>query len=111
MDSQYRIGDQIWNYYGLRGYDAGTKLKTISGWYSNGNGTDLFGFSGMPCGYRFNNGAFYYQGRNGLWWSSTDGNSTCAWNRYTAYNNPQVDRDFGNDNKEFGFSVRCIRNN
>jgi len=110
-DSHYGIGNQIWDSYGLRGYDAGTHLKTTIGWLNNGNGTDLFGFSGMPDGYRFNNGTFYYLSMNGLWWSSTDGNSTCAWNRYTAYNNPQVDRDFGNDNKEFGFSVRCIRNN
>ena len=111
VDSQYRIGNQIWNSYGLRGYDAGKKLKTTSGWNGNGNGTDLFGFSGLPGGgYLYNNGNFYYIGQYGLWWTSTDGNSTCAWNRYTAYNNPQVDRDFGNDNKEFGFSVRCIRN-
>ena len=76
-----------------------------------GNGTDLFGFSGLPGGgYLYNSGSFYYIGLINLCWSSTDGNSTCAWNRYTAYNTPQVDRDFGNDNKEFGFSVRCIRN-
>lgn len=108
-DSHYEIGDQIWDSYGLRGYDAGTHLKTTIGWSSNGNGTDLLGFSGMPGGYRFNDGLFHYLGMHGLWWSSTDGNSTCAWNRYTSYNNPQVDRDFGNDNKEFGFSVRCIK--
>jgi len=111
IDSQYRIGDPIWNYYGIRGYDAGTKLKTTSGWNGNGNGTDLFGFSGLPGGgYLYNDGSFYYIGLINLYWSSTDGNSTCAWNRYTAYNTPQIDRDFGNDNKGFGFSVRCIRN-
>lgn len=60
VDSQYRIGNQIWNFYGLRGYDAGKNLKTISGWNGNGNGTDLFGFSGLPGGYRYSNGYFYY---------------------------------------------------
>ena len=111
VDSQYGIGDQIWNYYGLRGYDAGKNLKTTSGWSSNGNGTDLFGFSGLPGGgYLYNNGNFYYINQHGLWWTSTEGNISSAWNRYLSYDNPIVDRDYG-DNKGFGFSVRCIRNN
>lgn len=110
VDSQYKIGDQIWNLYGLRGYDAGKNLKTTSGWSNNGNGTDLVGFSGMPGGYRYSDGYFYYTHQHGLWWSSTDGNISSAWNRYLSYNNQKVDRDYGN-NKEFGFNVRCIRNN
>ena len=110
VDSHYGIGNQIWNLYGLRGYDAGKNLKTISGWNGNGNGTDLFGFSGMPGGYRYSNGYFYYKGQHGLWWTSTEGNISSAWNRYLSYNNPEVDRDYGN-NKGFSFSVRCIRNN
>ena len=110
VDSQYGIGDQIWNSYGLRGYDAGTNLKTTSGWTGNGNGIDLFGFSGLPGGYRYSNGYFYYIGLHSLWWSSTEGNSTSSWNRYLSYNNPKVDRDYG-DNKEFGFSVRCLHDN
>ena len=36
---------------------AGSKLKSTSGWYKNGNGTDDFGFSALPAGYR------YYIGR------------------------------------------------
>ena len=110
VDSQYGIGNQIWNSYGLRGYDAGKILKTISGWNSNGNGTNLFGFSGLPGGYRYSNGYFYYISQHGLWWTSTEGNISSAWNRYLSYNNPEVDRDYG-DNKGFSFSVRCIRNN
>jgi uncharacterized protein (TIGR02145 family) len=110
VDSLYGIGNQIWNLYGLRGYDAGKNLKTISGWNSNGNGTDLFGFSGMSGGYLYSNGYFYYKGQHGLWWTSTEGNISSAWNRYLSYNNPEVDRDYGN-NKVFSFSVRCIRNN
>jgi uncharacterized protein (TIGR02145 family) len=111
VDSHYKIGDQIWNIYGLRGYDAGTHLKTTIGWSNNGNGTDLFGFSGLPGGgYLYNNGNFYYIGLINLYWTSTEGNISSAWNRYLSYNNPKVDRDYG-DNKGFGFSVRCICNN
>jgi len=108
VDSQYRIGDQIWNSYGLRGYDAGTNLKSTSEWNGNGNGTDLFGFLGLPGGYLHNQDYFYRIGQNGLWWSSTEGDISAAWNRYLSYNNPKVDRDYGN-NKRFGFSVRCVK--
>ena len=109
-DSHYKIGDQIWSTYGLRGHDAGVNLKTQSEWFDNGNGTDQFGFSGLPGGYRYSNGFFYFKRRNALWWTSTEGNTNSAWNRYLSYNNPKVDRDYG-DNKGFSFSVRCIRNN
>ena len=110
-DSQYGIGNQIWNIYGLRGYDAGKNLKTTSGWSGNGNGTDLFGFSGLPGGgYLYNDGNFYYIGLVNLYWTSTEGNISNAWNRYFIYDSQKVDRDYG-DNKGFGFSVRCIRNN
>lgn len=110
-DSQYGIGNQIWNIYGLRGYDAGKNLKTTSGWSGNGNGTDLFGFSGLPGGgYLYNTGNFYYIGLVNLYWTSTEGNTSSAWNRYFKYDTPAVDRDYG-DNKGFGFNVRCIRNN
>ncbi len=108
VDSQHSIGDQIWNLYGLRGYDAGTNLKSTNGWSGNGNGSGLYGFTGLPGGYRYSNGYFYLYSQHGLWWSSTEGNSTSAWNRYLSYNNPIVDRDYG-DNKGFGFSVRCIK--
>ncbi len=109
-DSLYGIGNQIWDLYGLRGYNAGKNLKTINGWNGNGNGNDRFGFSGMPGGYHYSNGYFYYKYQHGLWWSSTEGNTSSAWNRYFSYNNQLVDRDYGN-NKGFSFSVRCIRNN
>lgn len=108
VDSQHKIGSPIWNQYGLRGHDAGMKLKSDTLWYSNGNGTDEYNFSGLPGGYLYNNVVFEYKGMHSLWWSSTDGNITSAWNRYFSYNNPIVDRDYGN-NKEFGFSVRCLQ--
>jgi uncharacterized protein (TIGR02145 family) len=109
-DSNFDVGDLEWNLYGLRGYDAGKRLKTTSGWYNYGDGTDVFDFSGLPGGYRYSNGQFQYLRRHALWWSSTEGNSTSAWNRYLSFNNQKVDRDFG-DNKKFAFSIRCIRDN
>jgi len=43
VDSQYPVGDPIWNNTGHRGYDAGLNLKSTSGWSSGNNGTNLFG--------------------------------------------------------------------
>lgn len=32
---------------------AGTKLKSTSGWYDDGNGTDDYGFNAIPVGYYY----------------------------------------------------------
>jgi len=47
---------------GFRGIDAGLNLKSLSGWNSSGgnsgNGVDLFGYTGIPGGYRLSDGSF-----------------------------------------------------
>ncbi len=83
------------------------QLKSTSGWPSGGNGTDDFGFSALPGGFRLNsNGNFYYADFYGYWWSSSpDGGD--AWYRYLDYYYPVIYRyDF---NPRGGFSVRCLR--
>jgi uncharacterized protein (TIGR02145 family) len=110
VDSQYGIGDPEWDIsWDWRGYDAGTNLKTTSGWLANGNGTDLFGFSGLPGGNRDYDGNFYDVGYDGFWWASTeDGDfGIYAWFRYLYYDRPEVFRY--DDGKGYGFSVRCLR--
>jgi uncharacterized protein (TIGR02145 family) len=107
VDSQYEIGDAEWDlHWHNRGYEAGTNLKTISGWYGNGNGTDLYGFSGLPCGGRNIGGSFYDFGFGGYWWTSTE-SGYLAWHRYLDCMGPGVDRYYGG--KTYGFSVRCLR--
>jgi uncharacterized protein (TIGR02145 family) len=63
--------------------------------------------SALPGGYRNNNGNFNNMGNNANFWSSTENNSNNAWNRNLNYSNSQVNRN--NNNKENGFSVRCVR--
>jgi len=63
--------------------------------------------SGLPDGYRNNNGNFNNVGNNGNWWTSTENDNNNAWNRNLNYNNPEVNRN--NNSKENGFSVRCLR--
>ena len=108
VDSQYGIGDPEWDIsFDLRGYDAGTNLKTTSGWYQNGNGTDLFGFSGLPGGLRLSSGYFLNVGDYGVWWTSTENGNDGAWYRDLGYGDPGVGRDY--DSKEGGVSARCLR--
>ncbi|MCF8227643.1 MAG: hypothetical protein K9G58_09550 [Bacteroidales bacterium] len=108
VDSQYGIGDPEWDFSSeYRGTDAGTNLKTTSGWYYNGNGTDLFGFSGLPGGVRYGSGYFYNFGNFSYWWTSTEKGIHHAWNRNLLYLGPEVSR--GYTYKQLGFSVRCLR--
>jgi len=57
---------------------AGTKLKSTSGWYNNGNGTDDFGFSALPGGIGYSDGNILNAGNFGLWWSATEGGDEYA---------------------------------
>ncbi len=109
VDSQFRIGDDIWEKGMYRGYDAGTNLKTTTGWYGNGNGTDLFSFSGLPGGLRDFDGFFSNMGDRGYWWTSTEGVNYYAWQRLLSYYYPEIYRD-GNF-EEDAYSVRCLRDN
>jgi hypothetical protein len=65
------------------------------------------GFFFFPGGYRNNNGTYNNIGNNGNWWSSAENDSNNAWNRKLNYNNSNVNRN--NNNKQNGFSVRCVR--
>jgi uncharacterized protein (TIGR02145 family) len=85
---------------------AGGQMKTTYGWYEGGNGTNSSGFSGLPGGYRLNDGYFYFAGYGGYWWSSSPSGSD-AWYRYLNFTSENVYRyDF---NPQNGFSVRCVR--
>ena len=107
VDSQYGIGDQTWDGYSHQGYDAGTNLKTTSGWYGLNNGTDLYGFSSLPGGYRYLNGVFNVIGGAGNLWTSSKYDIN-AWMRELQYDMPYVYRI--NYGIWSGNSVRCLRN-
>jgi uncharacterized protein (TIGR02145 family) len=98
-------------------HDAGSKLKTIGTielgdglWQSpNAGATNESGFSGLPNGYRSNDGIFWANGSYGIWWSSTESidDPSFVWYRVLNYGNTSVTR--ANDLKVCGFSVRCVR--
>jgi uncharacterized protein (TIGR02145 family) len=85
---------------------AGKKLKSSSGWDSDGNGTDDFLFSALPAGNRFGLGGY---GNEGIteFWSSTEDVSRKAYFMYLYFT--LDDANLHNDNKNYGFSVRCLK--
>ncbi len=89
--------------------NAGTKLKATSGWNGSGNGTDEYGFSALPGGY--GRSPFGAAGKNGYWWSSTDGgyDNLIAYYRVMVYDYEIAYRD-DYCGKNCLFSVRCVKN-
>jgi len=90
---------------------AGKKLKSKSGWNENGNGTDIYGFSALPGGYRYPDGTFGNAGKDGNWWTTTwwmieEGDSGYAYIQSMDYDNSNVSR-YDTD-KSIELSVRCV---
>ncbi|MBW6460724.1 MAG: hypothetical protein K0B08_09140 [Bacteroidales bacterium] len=108
VDSQYGIGDPEWDIsMQYRGFDAEINLKTNNGWNANGNGIDLFGFSGLPGGGRNYLGTFYNAGNYGIWWTSTEIDINNSWALQLSYCYPGV--LLGYTLPVSGFSARCLR--
>ncbi len=107
-DIKHGILDPVWGQSGgWRGFDAGTNLKSTSGWFAGGNGIDLFGFSAKPGGYQMpngNNGAATIE--VGFWTSTAYENET-AWQRFLQYS--QVGVYSFPFEKEWGLYVRCVK--
>ncbi|MCD4745831.1 MAG: hypothetical protein K8R58_05990, partial [Bacteroidales bacterium] len=107
VDSQYPVGDPIWDDTDWRGYDAGLNLKSTSGWLGGGNGSGLYGFEALPGGIRSTFGSFVSLTFSAYFWSSSEFSSSHAWSRYLYYVNVKVYRSYYD--KDYGFSVRCLQ--
>ena len=92
---------------GSRGTNEGNKLKTLSGWLENGNGTDDIHFSVVPAGFRSNAGNFLLINWHGNFWTSTPNDNTTGWIRSIIYNHSTIERNYSF--KGDGYSVRCIK--
>ncbi|MCK5839883.1 MAG: hypothetical protein KAG99_08540 [Bacteroidales bacterium] len=106
VDSQYGVGDTIWDQLNWRGFDAGLNLKSTNGWFSGGNGTDLYGFTALPSGGRIGSGSFNGLGTYIAFWSSTGDGINYGWGRLLRND---LEGAFRYDyNLVYGFSVRCV---
>jgi len=98
---------------GSRGTDEGSKLAGENYIWIDGdlNADSEFsssGFNGLPAGYRNgSSGSYSLMGNYGYFWSSSEYFSNLAWYRALYYNYPRVSRNYFN--KQYGFSIRCIR--
>ena len=106
VDSDYPVGDPEWDDTGYRGFDAGYHLKSTTGWDSDGNGDDSYGFTALPGGYRHGDG-FNYLSSYASFWSSTKYDDSNPWFRYLYYTNDEVYRIHAT--KTYGRSVRCLQ--
>ena len=88
---------------------AGLKLKSTSGWNSNGNGLDEYGFTALPAGTFDGHWTYNNLLNKTNFWSSDSGKSGDT--VYGLYMGNDVDEAkitlFGSSS--YGFSVRCIK--
>ena len=94
---------------------AGKVLKSTSGWFHGGNGTDAFSFSALPAGLRFHRN-YDIEGDGAYFWSSTELAQFSAYYVYMYYDYDSSSGDYYNyddyDNrcsKDDGLSVRCLK--
>jgi uncharacterized protein (TIGR02145 family) len=86
----------------------GKALKSTSGWGSGGNGTDDYGWLGLPGGWRENDSDnFDYIGENGVWWSSSKSSANESWNYALTIDSHDVYKE--SSSLEYGYSARCLR--
>jgi len=86
---------------------SSTDLKAISGWYSNGSGTDKYGFSALPGGL-FADGNFVNIDNSGYWWSATEFSDMQAYHQSIYYGTDWIVAN--NLDKARLVSVRCVKN-
>lgn len=86
---------------------AGKKLTTKEGWNKNGNGTDDFGFSVLPAGYRDDKGNSVRESSSAFFWSSAENNSSNAY--YMSLNCFGLNASLGDTGKNIALTVRCVK--
>ena len=97
---------------------SGTKLKSTSGWYNSGNGTDIYGFRVLPAGIQSyiiatSNIEFRGASNGASFWSSSLGDefaSSTAWSWDFSYGDAYASSDKGSGSvKANSFSLRCVQ--
>ena len=85
---------------------AGQLFKSQTGWDDDGNGTDAFGFTVLPVGYRDYDGGFNDDGGCAYFWSAKEIGDN-AYRMYLYYSVRYTDLSL--EGKDYGFSVRCVK--
>jgi len=85
-----------------------SKLKATSGWSSNGNGTDDYGFSALPGGLGRSDGSFSGIGSGGYWSAAPKNRVEITSEMYSSTDDSDNDCQILNDCRLM--SVRCVKN-
>ena len=86
---------------------AGYALKSTSGWFKKGNGSDDHGFNALPAGYRLGNGKFDGIGGYAHIWSAVETPDGLAYYMLLDFSIKAAKLiAFGKDEAR---SVRCVR--
>jgi uncharacterized protein (TIGR02145 family) len=85
----------------------GNVLKAVGQGIGSGVGTNTRGFSALPSGFLDDNGNFnnFLEYYTDLWTTEPLGSNASSLYLYYTNNGMSI----GNDDKEFGFSVRCVK--
>ena len=89
----------------FRGTNEGFKMKSVSGWYNNGNGSNLSGFNALPGGLLAEI-SFYGMQLHGFWWSSTISEDT-PMTRQLVFGQDDISR--AHETRSVGMSARCLK--
>jgi uncharacterized protein (TIGR02145 family) len=87
---------------------AGKSLKSQTGWFAGGNGTDSYGFAALPAGDKDFMGTYGISEKNAYFWSSTevDSNNVYYVNLRSGKDNAYMLDDFKHGRQ---ISVRCVQ--
>ena len=88
---------------------AGKNLRSQSGWCGKVNGSDAFGFSALPAGYRNYSGYFNNSGYTAYFWSASRSNHYLAYDVYLSYHSEAVGWDDDAVGMYLAYSVRCLK--
>lgn len=86
---------------------AGEKLKSTSGWFKKGNGSDDYGFNALPAGYRLGSGKFDGIGGYAHLWTASETPDGLAYYMLLDFSIKAAKLSaFGKDEAR---SVRCVK--
>lgn len=106
VDSQYGVGDLVWDSLGISGYDVALNLRSDTAWLSGGNGPDLYGFSAIPGGMWLDGEWMGLGSMTRIWSSSV---YILNYRLYRGIRSSNADIFYNFHYKGEGFSARCIK--
>lgn len=107
LDPNANGGAIIPNLAGGKMKATGTLQDGTGLWQAPNTATNESGFTGLPAGYRGNDGPFFNLAIYAICWSSSELSTTSAWYRSLYFNNGGAYS--GGNTKNYGHSLRCVK--